>query len=186
MKECTASKSKLKKSTASPTTSKESTSSSNLKECTASRQSDKKDRAYEHMKSYLFKFLKTKIRFGADDLDLIQYEPFVKKHKNTFIRGYCKEFKITNKKFVKEWYIIIVSDEGNWPILLDAIEQQMELSDSLHIKLKEEMKNELISYANGKKRLETIKGFSQCNSTVKASNYEKVIFITRSFTFKGY
>ena len=29
------------------------------------------------MKSYLFKFLKTKIPFGTDDLDLIQYEPFV-------------------------------------------------------------------------------------------------------------
>ena len=130
-----------------------------MKECTASHQSDKKDAAYEHMKSYLFKFLKTKIPFGADDLDLSQYEPFVKKHKNTFIRGYCKEFKITNKKFVKEWYIRIVSDVGNWPILLDAIEQHMELSDNLHIKLKEEMKNELISYVNGKKYLKKLKDF---------------------------
>jgi len=66
-------------------------------------------------------------------------------------------FKITNKKFVKEWYMRIVSDVGNWPILLDAIEQQMKLSDNLHIKLKEEMNNELISYINGKNRLETVK-----------------------------
>ena len=79
---------KIKKSTASPTTSKQSTSSSpaskkctaspsNLIECTALQQYNKKDKAYEHMKSYLFKFLKSKIPFRTDDLDLIQYEPFV-------------------------------------------------------------------------------------------------------------
>ena len=105
----------------------------------------------------MFKFLKTKIPFGADDLDLIQYKPFVKEHKNTFIKGYFKDNKITNKKFVKEWYMRIVSDVSNWPILLDAIEQQMKLSDNLHIKLKEEMKNELISYANGKKDFRQLK-----------------------------
>ena len=109
------------------------------------------------MKSYVFKFLKTKIPFGADDLGLIQYKSFVKEHKNTFIKGYCKDNKITNKKFVKEWYMRIVSDVSNWPILIDAIEQQMKLSDNLNIKLKEAMKNELLSYANGKKELRQLK-----------------------------
>ena len=45
---------------------------------------------------------------------------------------------------MREWYSSIVSDKGNWPILLDAIEQQIDLLDSLHIKLKEEMKNDFI------------------------------------------
>ena len=60
---------------------------------------------------------------------------------------------------MKEWYNRIVSDEGNRPILFDAIEQHIELSDSLHIKLKEVMKNELISYTNGKKDLKQLKNF---------------------------
>ena len=42
------------------------------------------------MKSNLFTFLKTKIPFGIDDLDLIQYDPFVEKYKHLFIRAYCK------------------------------------------------------------------------------------------------
>ena len=73
-------------------------SPSNLKECTASHQSDKKDEAYEHMKSNLFTFLKTKIPLGIDDLDLIQYDPFVELYKQSFITTYCNTFKINNRK----------------------------------------------------------------------------------------
>ena len=137
------------------------------------------------MKSYVFEFLKTKIPFEAGDLELIQYEPFVKEHKNTFINGYCKDNKITNKKFVKEWYMRIVSDVGNWPILIDAIEQQMKLSDNLHIKFKEAMTNELISYNNGKKNLRQLKDVHNVILLLKQPII-KIIFITRSFTFKGY
>ena len=87
---------------------------------------------------------------------------------------------------MKEWYIRIVSNEGNWPILLDAIEQQMKLSDNLHIKLKEVMKNELISYVNGKKYLKQLKDVHNVILQLKPSIMKKIIFITQSFTFKGY
>ena len=65
------------------------------------------------MKSYVFKFLKTKIPIVTDDLELIQYKSFVKEHKNTCIKGYCEDNKISNNFFVKEWYIRIVKDVGN-------------------------------------------------------------------------
>ena len=64
-----------------------------------SHQSDKKDEAYEHMKSNLFTFLITKIPFGRDDLDEIQYYPFVELYKQAFIKKYCNQFGITEKKW---------------------------------------------------------------------------------------
>ena len=94
----TASSSKLNKCTASPSKSNK---------CTASHQCDKtsttpksksdekkvsdsieshKDEAYEHMKSNLFIFLREKIPFGRDDLDEIQYYPFVQHHKLQFVK----------------------------------------------------------------------------------------------------
>ena len=69
-----------------------------MKEFTASHQSDKKDEVYEHMKSNLFTFLKTKIPFGTNDLNLIQYGPFVGQYKQSFITIYCNKFKIKGKK----------------------------------------------------------------------------------------
>ena len=72
-----------------------------MKECIASHQSDKKDAAYEHMKSNLFTSLKTKILFGIDDLDLIQYDPFVERYKQSFITIYCNKFKIKEKKLLE-------------------------------------------------------------------------------------
>ena len=54
-----------------------------------------KDEAYEHMKSNLFTFLRKKIPFGRDNLDEIQYFPFVQYHKLQFIKKYCSEFKIS-------------------------------------------------------------------------------------------
>ena len=95
-----------------------------------------KDKVYERMKSNLFTFLRERIPFGRDDLDEIQYDPFVQHHKLQFIKYYCSEFKISNKKIVKQWYTDIISDKGNWPIVLEAIEVQINLSDELYIKLK--------------------------------------------------
>ena len=46
-----------------------------------------KDNAYEHIKSNLFIFLKTKIPFGRYDLDEIQYGPFVEQYKQPFINN---------------------------------------------------------------------------------------------------
>ena len=75
---------------------------------------------------------------------------------------------------MREWYTNIVSDKGNWPILLDAIEQQIALSDSLHIKLKEEMKNDFISYANGKKDLKLLKDFHNVILKLKSPIMKKL------------
>ena len=75
---------------------------------------------------------------------------------------------------MREWYTNIVSDKGNWPILLDAIEQQIDLSDSLHIKLKEEMKNDFISYANGKKDLKLLKDFHNVILKLKSPIMKKL------------
>ena len=107
-----------------------------------------KDNAYEHMKSNLFIFLKAKIPFGRYDLDEIQYHSFVEQYKQPFITNYCGRFKIKEKNIVKKWYTDIIADKGNWPILLEAIETQIALSENLYIQLKSEMKKVFISYAN--------------------------------------
>ena len=60
---------------------------------------------------------------------------------------------------MRKWYTDTVSDKDNWPILLEAIEEHIVLSDGLYIKLKQEMKNDFISYANGKKDLTSVKDF---------------------------
>ena len=98
----------------------------------------------------------------------------LKNIKNTCIEGYCEDNKISNKKFVKEWYIRIVKDAGNWKILIDAIKQQMKLSDNLNIKLKETMKNELISYANDKKDLRQLKDVHNVIQSLKVPIIEKL------------
>ena len=50
------------------------------------------------MKSNLFTFLREKKSFGRDDLDEIKYYSFVEQHKLPFIKKYCSQFKILNKK----------------------------------------------------------------------------------------
>ena len=62
-------------------------------------------------------------------------------------------------------YTDIISDKGNWPILLEAIEAQIALSEGLYIKLKSEMKKVFISYANDVTNLTP-----QCNSKIKVTN----------------
>ena len=107
-----------------------------------------KDDAYEHIKSNWFTFLKERIPFERNDLDEIQYDPFVEQYKQPFIKKYCSQFKIKDLKIVKKWYTEIISDKGNWPIVLEAVEAQIALSEELYIALKPEMKKVFISYAN--------------------------------------
>ena len=45
---------------------------------------------------------------------------------------------------MKQWYTDIILDKVNWAIVLDAIEEQINVSDDLYIKLKPEMKKEFI------------------------------------------
>ena len=42
-----------------------------------------KDDADEHITSNLCTFLRKRIPFGRDDLDKIQYDPFVEQHKQS-------------------------------------------------------------------------------------------------------
>ena len=90
---CTASPSKSKEFTASHQCDKSSTTQSDEKKISNNIEPTK-DESYEHMKSNLFTFLKTKIPFGKDDLDVIQYDPFVEQYKQSFIQIYCSEFKM--------------------------------------------------------------------------------------------
>ena len=126
------------------------------------------------MKSIFFTFLKTKIPFGIDDLHSIQYDPFVERYKQSFITTYCDKFKINNKKIVRKQYTNIVSDKVNWSILLEAIEKQISLSDGLYIKLKQEMKNNFISYANGKKHLTSLRDFHNVILKLKSPIMKKL------------
>ena len=61
---------------------------------------------------------------------------------------YCEAHKISNQKIVKQWYTDIIEDKINHPIVLEAIEAQMNVSDKFYIKLKSEMKKVFTSYAN--------------------------------------
>ena len=88
-----------------------------------------KDDAYEYMKTIFLTFLLNNIPFGRDVLDKIQYFPFVQHHKQQFIMKYCREYKILNNKIVKQWYTEIISDKINCPIVLKAIEVQINVSD---------------------------------------------------------
>ena len=100
------------------------------------------------MKARFFTFIIKKIPFGRDGLDKIHYYHFVQHHNKQLISKYCKEHKILNHKIVKEWYKNIIEDKVNHPIVIEAIEAQMDLSDEFYIKLKSEMKKVFTSYAN--------------------------------------
>ena len=120
------------------------------------------------MKSNLFTFLREEIQFGRDALDKIQYYPFLQHHKLQFIRKYCSEFKILNKKIVKQWYTDNILDKVNWPIVLEAIEAQINELDDLYIKLKPEMKKVFISYANNVTYLTTVLDFHNVIQKLKS------------------
>ena len=132
MNKCTAPLSKSKECTKSHQCDKSSTTQSDEKKISNNKESTKNE-AYEHMKSNLFTFLKTKIPLGKDDLDVIQYDPFVEQYKQSFMTIYCNEFKIKDRKIVRKWYTDIISDKGNWSIFLEAIEAQITLSEGVYI-----------------------------------------------------
>ena len=60
---------------------------------------------------------------------------------------------------MKQWYTEIISDKTNCPIVLEAIEVQINESDFLNIKLKPKMKKVFISYANDVTDLTTVLDF---------------------------
>ena len=111
------------------------------------------------MKARFFTFIIKKIPFGRDGLDKIHYYHFVQHHNKQLISKYCKEHKILNHKIVKEWYKNIIEDKVNHPIVIEAIEAQMDLSDEFYIKLKSEMKKVFTSYANDAKDLTIVLDF---------------------------
>ena len=60
---------------------------------------------------------------------------------------------------MKQWYTDIISDNVNWPIVLEAIEAQINIADDLYITLKPEMMNVFISYVNDVTDLTTVLDF---------------------------
>ena len=59
---------------------------------------------------------------------------------NDVFSKYSFENIISNTNIVKEWYNNIVNDTANHPIIVKAIEDQIEVSDEICIELKIEMK----------------------------------------------
>ena len=98
----------------------------------------------------------------------IQYYPFVQHYKLQFRKKYCSEFKILNQKFGRQLYTDIISDKMNWPIVLESIETQINVSDDLYIKLKPEMKKLFISYANDVTDLITVLDFHNVIQNLKS------------------
>ena len=78
---------------------------------------------------------------------------------------------------MKQWYTYIISVKGNWPIVLEAIEAHINLSDKLHIKLKPEMKKVFISYANDVKALTTVLDFHNVILNLKSPMIDNLSFI---------
>ena len=60
---------------------------------------------------------------------------------------------------MREWYTDIIRDKIIWPIILEAIEAQINISDEFYIKLKPEMKKVFTSYANDVTDLTTVLDF---------------------------
>ena len=59
----------------------------------------------------------------------------------TFVSKYSFENIISNTNIVNEWHNKIVNDTANHPIIIEAIEDQIEDSDEMYIELKTEMKD---------------------------------------------
>ena len=126
------------------------------------------------MKTNLFIFLINKISFGRDVIDKIHYYPFVQHHKQQFIMKYCREHKISNQKIVKEWYTDIIKDKINWPIVLEAIEAQINISDEFYIKLKPEMKKIFTLYENDVTYLTIVLDFYNVFQNLKTPMMDKL------------
>ena len=69
---------------------------------------------------------------------------------------------------MKQWYTDILLDKVNWPIVLEAIEAQINELDDLYIKLKPEMKKVFISYANNVTYLTTVLDFHNVIQKLKS------------------
>ena len=65
----------------------------------------------------------------------------------------------------------------NWPIVLEAIEAQINVSDDLYIKLKPEMKKVFISYANDVTDLTTVLNFHNVIQTLKSPMMDNLLCI---------
>ena len=75
---------------------------------------------------------------------------------------------------MKQWYTNIISDKANWPIVLEAIEAQINVSDDLYIKLKPEMKKLFISYANDVTDLITVLDFNNVIQNLKSPTMDNL------------
>ena len=78
----------------------------------------------------------------------------------TFVSKYSFENIISNTNIVNEWHNKIVNDIANHPIIIEAIEDQIEDSDEMYIKLKIEMKDFFIKFANEEKDMISVLDFS--------------------------
>ena len=65
----------------------------------------------------------------------------------------------------------------NWPIVLESIETQINVSDDLYIKLKPEMKKLFISYANDVTDLITVLDFNNVIQNLKSPMMDTLSFI---------
>ena len=77
---------------------------------------------------------------------------------------------------MRKWYTDIILDKGDWPILLEAIEAQIDLSEGLYIKLNQEMKKVLISYVNDVTDLTTVLDFHNVILKLKSPIMDKLSF----------
>ena len=82
-----------------------------------------------------------------------------KKNKLTFVSKYSFENNISKTNIVKELYYKIVNDTANYPIILEAIEDQIEVLDEKYIELKIEIKEIVIKFSNKIKDLISILDF---------------------------
>ena len=65
----------------------------------------------------------------------------------------------------------------NWPIILEAIEAQINVLDDFYIKLKPEMKKLFISYANDVTDLTTVLDFYNAFQNLKSPMMDKLSYI---------
>ena len=74
----------------------------------------------------------------------------------TFVSKYGFENNISNTNIVKEWYTKIANDTADHPIILEAIEDQIEVSDEMYIELKIKIKECFITFSNEVKYMTSV------------------------------
>ena len=95
----------------------------------------------------------------------------------TFVSKYGFENNISNTNIVKEWYTKIVNDIANHPIILEAIEDQIEVSDEMYIELKIKIKEIFITFSNEVKDLIFVLDFFNLIHTLKHPMMAKLAII---------